>query len=113
MIHKKCATGFYFDSYDLFITLDKKQIEDLYEVYDKGDEFHCVVRFNVLLDLKKFFSHLFEISTLNFSEIMNLTEDYIWDGTTHEVMNQELNIDEEKSEQMMDELYNYVESLYD
>ena len=104
MLHNKCETGFYFDSYDLFTTLDKKQIKDLYKVNDEGDEFHWVIKFDKIDDLKRFFKHLFEVSSLSYSEIIHLTEDYVWDGSVQDVMNQELNIDEDKSEQLMDEL---------
>ena len=52
------SLGFYFDSYDLYNTLNKHSKPELYDCYDKGDEFGCDIRFENIEHLKDFFKHL-------------------------------------------------------
>ena len=76
------SLGFYFDSYDLYNTLNKHSKPELYDCYDKGDEFGCDVRFENIEHLKDFFKHLTEITELSSDEIFAITGSgglEIWD----------------------------------
>ena len=63
---------FYFDSYDLYNTLNKHSKPELYSCYDKGDEFGCNIRFENIEHLKDFFKHLTEITELSSDEIFDI-----------------------------------------
>ena len=63
---------FYFDSYNLYNTLNKHSKPELYKCYDKGDEFGCVIRFENIEHLKDFFKHLTEITELSSDEIFDI-----------------------------------------
>ena len=63
---------FYFDSYNLYNTLNKHSKPELYDCYDKGDEFGCVVRFEKIEHLKDFFKHLIEVTELSYDQIMSI-----------------------------------------
>ena len=74
--------NFYFDSYDLYNTLNKHSKPELYSCYDKGDEFGCNIRFENIEHLKDFFKHLTEITELSSDEIFAITGSgglEIWD----------------------------------
>ena len=74
--------NFYFDSYDLYNTLNKHSKPELYDCYDNGDEFGCDVRFENIEHLKDFFKHLTEITELSSDEIFAITGSgglEIWD----------------------------------
>tara|TARA_B100000963_G_scaffold188422_1_gene163941 strand:- start:1515 stop:1889 length:375 start_codon:yes stop_codon:yes gene_type:complete len=74
--------NFYFDSYDLYNTLNKHSKPELYSCYDKGDEFGCNIRFENIEHLKDFFNHLTEITELSSDEIFAITGSgglEIWD----------------------------------
>lgn len=64
--------NFYFDSYDLYNTLNKHSKPELYSCYDKGDEFGCNIRFENIEHLKDFFKHLTEITELSSDEIFDI-----------------------------------------
>ena len=63
---------FYFDSYELYNTLNKHSKPELYSCYDKGDEFGCNIRFENIEHLKDFFKHLTEITELSSDEIFDI-----------------------------------------
>ena len=96
------SLGFYFDSYDLYNTLNKHSKPELYDCYDKGDEFGCDIRFENIEHLKDFFKHLTEITELSYDEIMSITENNIWSGEAWDIL--EKTYSSEESERLMDEL---------
>ena len=100
---------FYFDSYELYNTLNKNTKPELYNCFDKGDEFGCVVRFDKIEHLKDFFKHLTEITELSYDEIMSITENNIWIGEAWDIL--EKTYSSEESERLMDELDEFVKKM--
>ncbi len=98
--------NFYFDSYDLYNTLNKHSKPELYDCYDNGDEFGCDVRFENIEHLKDFFKHLTEITELSYDEIMSITENNIWSGEAWDIL--EKTYSSEESERLMDELDEFI-----
>jgi len=97
---------FYFDSYELYNTLNKHSKPELYSCYDKGDEFGCDIRFENIEHLKDFFKHLTEITELSYDEIMSITENNIWSGEAWDIL--EKTYSSEESERLMDELDEFI-----
>ena len=100
---------FYFDSVNVFNLLIKNQIPELYECFDKGDEFECWIKVENSQNLKTFLKHLKDITGLNLSEIVELTNE-IWDGYGFDCLNEVY--EEEKSNNIIDDSFEYLESLY-
>ena len=78
---------FYFDSYDLYNTLNKHSKPELYDCFDKGDEFGCTINFENenIEHLKDFLEHLTEITELTSDDIYSITGSgslEIWDVLT-------------------------------
>ena len=98
---------FYFDSYELYNTLNKNTKPELYNCFDKGDEFGCVVRFDKIEHLKDFFKHLTEITELSYDEIMSITENNIWNGEAWDILEKIYN--SEESDRLMEEIRVFIE----
>ena len=101
---------FYFDSKNIFNILTQNSIPELYDCYDKGDEFVCNIRVENNESLKLFFQHLKEKTELNLSQIEELT-DYIWAGYAFDILTEYYG--EEKSNKIIDDCYNYLVSLFE
>jgi len=101
---------FYFDSNNIFTILINNQLTEVYQCFDKGDEFECWVKVENSESLKTFLKHLKEITELPLSEIIELTSE-MWDGYGFDILNEVYG--EEKSNKILDESYEYLESLYE
>ena len=100
---------FYFDSKNIFTILINNQLPEAYECFDKGDEFECWVKVKNSESLKTFLKHLKNITGLPFSEIEELTSE-MWEGYGFDILNEVYG--EEKSNNILDDSYKYLESLY-
>ena len=98
--------NFYFDSYDLYNTLNKHSKPELYNCYDKGDEFGCIIRFENIEHLKDFFKHLTEITELSSDEIFTITENEVWSGAAVDILEKRYN--REEAWRLMDEVDAFV-----
>ena len=101
---------FYFDSKNIFNLLIDNQIPEIYECFDKGDEFECWIKVENSQSLKTFFKHLIGVTGLNFLQTEELTSE-IWDGTGFDCLSEVYG--EEKSNTIIDDSYNYLESLFE
>ena len=99
---------FYFDSYDLLNTLNKHSKPELYDCYDKGDEFGRTINFENIEHLKDFFKHLVEITELSSDEIFRITENNVWDGTACDML-EERGYTSEQADRLMDEVGVFIE----
>ena len=99
---------FYFDSYDLYNTLNKHSKPELYDCYDKGDEFGCTINFENIEHLKDFFKHLTEITELSSDEIFSITENNVWDGTAWDML-EERGYTREEADRLLDEVGVFIE----
>lgn len=100
---------FYFDSKHIYNLLIKNQTPEMYECFDKGDEFECWIKVENSENLKKFLKHLKDITGLNLSEIEELTNE-IWEGFGFDCLNEVF--EEEKSNNIIDDSYEYLKSLF-
>ena len=100
---------FYFDSKNIFNTLINNQLPEVYECFDKGDEFECWIKVVNSESLKTFLKHLKDITGLPLVEIVELTSE-MWDGYGFDILNEVYG--EEKSNNFLDDSYEYLESLY-
>ena len=57
MNKKTTEIYFYFDSKNIFTILVKNQIPEIYECFDKGDEFECWIKVENSGSLKTFLKH--------------------------------------------------------
>lgn len=101
---------FYFDSKNIFSILINNQLTEVYECFDKGDEFECWIKVANSESLKTFFKHLKAITGLTLVEIVELTSE-MWDGYGFDILNEVFG--EEKSNFILDDSYKYLESLYE
>jgi hypothetical protein len=109
MSEKTPEIYFYFDSNNIFSILINNQLPEAYECFDKGDEFECWIKVENSESLKTFLKHLKDITRLTLSEIVELTSE-IWDGYGFDILNEVYG--EEKSNNLLDNSYEYLESLY-
>tara|TARA_B110000211_G_scaffold223017_1_gene272406 strand:+ start:1532 stop:1864 length:333 start_codon:yes stop_codon:yes gene_type:complete len=109
MNKKTTEIYFYFDSKNIFTILVKNQIPEIYECFDKGNEFECWIKVENSGSLKTFLKHLKDITGLPLSEIVELTNE-MWDGYGFDELNEVYG--EEKSNDILDDSYEYLESLY-
>ena len=97
------TVGFYFDSYNLYNTLNKHSKPELYDCYDKGDEFGCNIRFENIEHLKDFFKHLTEVTELSYDKIIDTLEtgNSFWDDA-FEIL--EKTYSSEEADKLLEEL---------
>ena len=100
---------FYFDSKNIFNTLINNQLPEVYECFDKGDEFECWIKVVNSESLKTFLKHLKDITGLPLFEIVELTSE-MWDGYGFDILNEFFG--EEKSNFILEDSHEYLESLY-
>ena len=93
-----------------FTILIYNQLPEVYECFDKGDEFECWIKVENSESLKTFLKHLKDITGLPLSEIVELTSE-MWDGYGFDILNEVYG--EEKSNNILDDSYEYLESLYE